>query len=119
MQRFVAWCQARSYIPDTTSFPLLEAFLDSLEKSNAPMRVITGMGPALQYAHEANLTAGECAASSEAFSQAVADIKRSVPITIDQPYIIPLPPTYAGSAPGAESSPLQAHPSVTSNLANT
>ena len=45
------------------------------------MRVIAAMGPALQQAHDASLTAGRCAASSEAFSRAVSDIERSVPAT--------------------------------------
>ena len=72
----------------------MNIFLESLDESNAPMRVITAMGPALQHAHEASLTAGECAASSEAFGRAVSEIKRSVPISEAQSCSILSPPEH-------------------------
>ena len=119
-QCFVSWCEARFYAPDTASFPLVNIFLESLEESNTPTWVIAAMGPALQQAHEAGLAEGECAASSEAFSHVINQIKRSVPAAIMLSCTTAFPrPIYTGNAPDADSLPLPSRPPATRSPGST
>ena len=76
LQLFESWCASRCYLPDTASFSLLFAFLESLVENNVPAHIITAMCPALQYAHSSNFAPGECAAASEPFNWIIGEIRR-------------------------------------------